>query len=200
MSAIRQSVKVFNRRGIFHVTRTRAFCSGGMKTDEVQEKDLFITKVHSDDIQVFRTGVSNAKYYDLIKPSIATTGRGDSLHGGLHGGDQDAGGQGGEARRQPSRRRLSRPLLSRSQPTRPLCQGTVDGYLATYILCFMAVYSYIQGSDFVPFLMYAGYQIRQLRSLRGADSAERVRGHGLGRRKQRARSDRRRILVSWLRG
>ena len=46
MSAIRQSVKVFNRRGIFHVTRTRTFCSGGMKTDEVQEKDLFITKVY----------------------------------------------------------------------------------------------------------------------------------------------------------
>ena len=60
--------------------------------------------------------------------------------------------------------------------------------------------SFFQGSDFIPFLMYAGYQIRQLRSLRGADSAERVRGHGLGRRKQRARSDRRRILVSWLRG
>ena len=64
MSAIRQSVKVFNRRGIFHVTRTRAFCSGGMKTDEVQEKDLFITKVHSDDIQVFRA--SNAKFFDRI--------------------------------------------------------------------------------------------------------------------------------------
>ena len=72
--------------------------------------------------------------------------------------------------------------------------GTVD-------ICSSYLHSlFFQGSDFVPFLMYAGYQIRQLRSLRGADSAERVRGHGLGRRKQRARSDRRRILVSWLRG
>ena len=129
MSAIRQTVKVLNRRGVFSVTKRRAFCTGGMKTEEVQEKDLFITKVHSDDIQVFQTGASNAKYFDLIKPSIATTGRGDSLHGGLHGGDQDAGSQGGEARRKPSRRRLSGPLLSRSQPTRPLCQGTVYMYL-----------------------------------------------------------------------
>ena len=132
MSAIRESVKVLNRRGVFSVTKRRAFCTGGMKTEEVQEKDLFITKVHSDDIQVFQTGASNAKYFDLIKPSIATTGRGDSLHGGLHGGDQDAGIQGGEARRQPSRRRLSGPLLSRSQPTRPLCQGTAYIYLPVF--------------------------------------------------------------------
>ena len=46
MSAIRQSVRELNRSGVFSATTKRAFCAGVLKTEDVKDKDLFITKVH----------------------------------------------------------------------------------------------------------------------------------------------------------
>lgn len=85
MSAIRRCVReLLNRRGVDSATAKRALCSGGERTEEVKDKDLFITKAEVtrfmvDCMVATKTPVPNAER--LAANLLAADYRGHFSHG-----------------------------------------------------------------------------------------------------------------------